>query len=62
MEVRNLFRIDGERLNLVELLTNPNASGRDHVLFSTDEILPAAMNYLHAPTQLRTVLGYGGNF
>ncbi len=51
----NLSRIYGERLNLVELLTNPNASGRDHVLFSTDEILPAAMNYLHAPTHVLAV-------
>jgi len=50
-----LARIYGERLNLVELLTNPNAAGRAHVLFSTDEILPRVMNYLHAPTHVLAV-------
>jgi len=50
-----LARIYGERLNLVELLANPNAAGRDHVLFSTDEVLPAVMNYLHAPTHVLAV-------
>lgn len=48
-------RIYGERLNLVDVLANPNASGRDHVLFATDEILPAALNYAHAPTHVLAV-------
>jgi arylsulfatase A-like enzyme len=48
-------RIYGERLNLVELLANPKAAGRDHVLFATDEILPNAMNYLRAPTHVLAV-------
>jgi arylsulfatase A-like enzyme len=48
-------RIYGERLNLVELLTNPKAAGRDHILFATDEILPNAMNYLNAPTHVLAV-------
>ena len=48
-------KIYGERLNLVELLSNPSAPGRDHVLFATDEILPNALNYLHAPTHLLAV-------
>jgi arylsulfatase A-like enzyme len=50
-----LRRIYGERLNLVELLGNPGAPGRDHILFSTDEIIPAVFNYLHAPTHVLAV-------
>ena len=50
-----LRRIYGERLNLVDLLRDPNAAGRDHILFATDEILPAVFNYLHAPTHLLAV-------
>jgi arylsulfatase A-like enzyme len=50
-----LQQIYGERLNLVELLGNPNAAGRDHVLFSTDEIVPVAFNYLRAPTHVLAV-------
>jgi arylsulfatase A-like enzyme len=50
-----LRRIYGERLNLVELLRNPNAAGRDHILFATDEVLPAVFNYLHAPTHVLAV-------
>src|SRR6201996_8878773 len=50
-----LEQIYGERLNLVELLGNPNAAGRDHVLFSTDEIVPVAFNYLRAPTHVLAV-------
>ena len=48
-------RIYGERLNLAKLLKNANASGRDHILFSTDEILPDVLNYLHAPTHVLAV-------
>jgi len=48
-------RIYGERLNLVDVLKNPNATGRDHILFSTDEILPNVMNYLRAPTHVLAV-------
>lgn len=50
-----LRRIYGERLNLVDLLRDPNAGGRDHILFATDEVLPAVFNYLHAPTHLLAV-------
>jgi len=50
-----LARIYGERLNLVELLRNPNAAGRDHILFATDEIVPDVLNYLHAPTHVLAV-------
>ena len=50
-----LARIYGERLNLVELLRNPNAAGRDHILFATDEILPVVFNYLHAPRHVLAV-------
>ena len=48
-------KIYGERLNLVDLLRNPKARGRDHVLFATDEILPNALNYLRAPTHVLAV-------
>ena len=50
-----LARIYGERLNLVELLGNPHAPGRDHILFATDEIIPDVLNYLHAPTHVLAV-------
>jgi arylsulfatase A-like enzyme len=50
-----LARIYDERLNLVELLRNPNAAGRDHILFSTDEVLLDVLNYLHAPTHVLAV-------
>jgi len=44
--------IYGERLDLVDILRDPAAAGRDHVLFATDEIIPHAMNYLLAPTHV----------
>lgn len=44
-----LRRMYGHRLDLVPLLRNPRAAGRDHLLFATDETPPAAINYLHAP-------------
>jgi uncharacterized sulfatase len=47
-----LRQIYGERLNLVELLGNPNSPGRDHILFSTDEIMPLVFNYLRSPTHV----------
>jgi len=50
-----LARIYGERLNLAELLRNPHAPGRDHILFATDEIIPDVLNYLHAPTHVLAV-------
>ena len=50
-----LARIYGERLNLVDLLRNPNAAGRDHILFATDEVLLDVLNYLHAPTHVLAV-------
>jgi Sulfatase len=50
-----LARIYGERLNLVDLLRDPKAAGRQHILFATDEILPVAFNYLHAPTHILAV-------
>lgn len=50
-----LARIYGERLNLVEVLANPNARGRDHILFATDEIIPDVLNYEHAPTHILAV-------
>jgi arylsulfatase A-like enzyme len=48
-------KIYGERLNLVKLLRNPNAAGRDHVLFSTDEVMPDVLNWAHAPTHVLAV-------
>jgi arylsulfatase A-like enzyme len=51
-----LETIYGERLDLVGLLKDPRASGRDHVLFATDETLaPGALNYLNAPTHVLAV-------
>lgn len=49
---REIYR---ERLDLVKLLRNPNAPGRDHIVFATDEIMPAALNYRHAPTHVLAV-------
>jgi arylsulfatase A-like enzyme len=51
----SLRRIYAERLDLVELLRNPRAEGRDHILFSTDEVLLDVLNYLHAPTHVLAV-------
>jgi hypothetical protein len=48
-------QIYGERLNLVKLLANPHAAGREHIVFATDEIIPAAINYAHAPTHVLAV-------
>lgn len=49
-------KIYGERLDLVNILRNPNAGGRSHVLFATDEILaPGALNYNHAPIHVLAV-------
>lgn len=48
----DLARIYGERLDLVRLLSNPRALGRDHLVFATNEIVPATMNHLHTPTDL----------
>ena len=39
----------------MELLRDPNAAGRDHILFSTDEVLLDELNYLHAPTHVLAV-------
>ena len=50
-----LARIYGERLNLVELLRDPTAPGRHHILFATDEIIPDVLNYLYAPTHVLAV-------
>ena len=50
-----LARIYDERLNLVQLLRNPNAAGQDHILFATDEVLLDVLNYLHAPTHVLVV-------
>jgi uncharacterized sulfatase len=50
-----LARIYHERLNLVDILRNPRAAGRSHILFATDEILPVVFNYLHAPTHVLAV-------
>jgi uncharacterized sulfatase len=47
-----LAEIYGGRLDLIRLLRNARAAGRDHLLFASDEVLPAAMNYLDAPTHL----------
>jgi len=44
-----LRRIYSERLDLVRLLRNPRAAGRDHLLFATDEIVPVALNPGRAP-------------
>jgi arylsulfatase A-like enzyme len=39
----------------LELLRNPNAAGRDHVLSTPDEVLIDVLNYLHAPTHVLVV-------
>jgi arylsulfatase A-like enzyme len=48
-------QIYAERLDLAKLLREPKARGRDHVLFATDEIFPAVLNYAHAPTHVLAV-------
>lgn len=48
----NLRRMYGRRLDLVPLLRNPRAVGRDHLLFTTDEVCPTGLNWLHAPVHI----------
>ena len=48
-------RIYGERLDVVRVLRDAGARGRSHVLFSTDEVLPAALNPTHSPTHILAV-------
>ncbi len=48
----NLRRMYGRRLDLVPLLRNPRAAGRDHLLLTTDEVCPTGLNWLHAPVQI----------
>jgi arylsulfatase A-like enzyme len=50
-----LQKIYGERLNVVDILGSPKAKGRDHIVFSTDEVLPLALNYEKAPTHVLAV-------
>jgi uncharacterized sulfatase len=47
-----LREIYGHRLDLVALLLNPRAAGRDHLVFATDEIVPVTLNYIHAPIHI----------
>jgi uncharacterized sulfatase len=48
----DLRKLYGNRLDLVPLLRNPRAAGRDHLLYASDEIVPAGLNYLGAPIHL----------
>jgi arylsulfatase A-like enzyme len=48
-------QIYSERLNLLPILANPRARGRDHVLFATNEIIPNSINYLRAPMNVLAV-------
>jgi uncharacterized sulfatase len=48
-------RIYGERLDVVRVLRDARARGRSHVLFATDEIVPAALNYDHSPIHILAV-------
>lgn len=41
----HLAQIYAERLDLVPLLTNPTAAGRDHIVLATDEVVPEAFNF-----------------
>jgi uncharacterized sulfatase len=50
----------GRRANLLRVLRDPDAPGRDHVVHATDEVIPVTLNYLHAPDHvvgLRTANG-----
>jgi arylsulfatase A-like enzyme len=48
-------QIYGERLNLVPILSNPKAAGRDHILFATNEIIPNSVNFLKSPMNVLAV-------
>ena len=39
----------GSRHDLLNILHDPDAPGRQYVLHTTDEFLPSSVNYLHAP-------------
>jgi arylsulfatase A-like enzyme len=47
-----LRELYGDRLDLARLLRDPRAPGRDHLVFATDEVAPAALNPTNAPTHL----------
>ena len=55
VDPRRHRRIYGERLDVARLLRDASARGRTHVLFATDEVLPAALNYDHVPTHILAV-------
>ncbi|HEU4387446.1 MAG TPA: sulfatase-like hydrolase/transferase, partial [Blastocatellia bacterium] len=40
---------DGIRADLYSILQNPDAPGRDYVIYSTDEFFSLTQDYLHAP-------------
>jgi arylsulfatase A-like enzyme len=44
-----LAQIYAERLDLVPLLTNPGAAGRDHLVLATDEVVPEFFYFNGAP-------------
>jgi uncharacterized sulfatase len=45
----DLASIYQERLNLMPLLQSNNASGRDHLVMATDEVVPAYLNFNNSP-------------
>lgn len=55
----------GKRLDVLKILKDPNAAGRDYVVFTSNEYVPTAVNYLHAPQNvigIRTNKGKLGTY
>jgi uncharacterized sulfatase len=50
----------GRRANLFDVLRNPAAPGRPHVVHATDEVIPITLNYLRAPEHVVGLRTPGG--
>lgn len=50
----------GNRADLLEILKNPAAPGREYVVYSTDELIPKAWNFRDAPEHVIGVVSQSG--
>jgi len=60
LEDDNFRQLYGRRLDLLPILKNPDAPGREYAVFSTDEYIPAAYNYLHCAQHVLGMATTGG--
>ena len=48
----------GSRIDLLNILRDPRTAGRDYALHTTDEFVPDALNYLHAPLHVIGMISF----